>query len=393
MWKWRARQRLDLWRMRPQTAAQRWQPRCVAELAMHTRHRRSTLCECHYASRALCMEQNLIAGRGRLSFRPNTELRSPYAVGVGSTTVDDWDLLEAVWAAGFADLLRPLSAWRSKPGADTSAAASSFVGANRVPEFDGRVDLPVLVSESLYTVQPQREKCVAVCLSGFGYVAPRSTALRCTALTHASVSMVVGMSRVPLACRHVEMMFETFGVPALYMAKEAVLTSVSFGRATALVVDFGADSTSVVPVHDGYALNKGVQRSDVGGDMLTDQLTKLLRRKGATLRPQYAFSRKVRFDAPAQHAACTTPLTPSGFVWLRMVVVVVVVVVVAVIDQKLRDGSWKLHKIASATAHPSFEAWSVRVCPRLPKPAGLPPHLDVYAARTLWTISRRHAAL
>ncbi|KAG0574953.1 hypothetical protein KC19_VG305400 [Ceratodon purpureus] len=54
--------------------------------------------------------------------------------------------------------------------------------------------------------------------------------------------------------RVVELMFEKYDVPALFLAKNAVLTSFASGRATSLVVDCGGGSTTVAAVHDGYVL-------------------------------------------------------------------------------------------------------------------------------------------
>ncbi|KAJ8490886.1 hypothetical protein OPV22_012607 [Ensete ventricosum] len=53
-----------------------------------------------------------------------------------------------------------------------------------------------------------------------------------------------------------ELMFESYKVPALFLAKNAVLTSFASGRATSLVVDSGGGSTTVAAVHDGYVLQK-----------------------------------------------------------------------------------------------------------------------------------------
>ncbi|KAG6516497.1 hypothetical protein ZIOFF_026962 [Zingiber officinale] len=53
-----------------------------------------------------------------------------------------------------------------------------------------------------------------------------------------------------------ELMFESYKVPALFVAKNAVLTSFSSGRATSLVVDSGGGSTTVAAVHDGFVLQK-----------------------------------------------------------------------------------------------------------------------------------------
>nr|XP_027186620.1 actin-related protein 4 isoform X3 [Cicer arietinum] len=58
--------------------------------------------------------------------------------------------------------------------------------------------------------------------------------------------------------RAAELMFEKYKAPALFLAKNAVLTSFASGRATSLVVDSGGGSTTVAPVHDGYVLQKTV---------------------------------------------------------------------------------------------------------------------------------------
>ncbi|KAG1361203.1 putative Actin-related protein 4 [Cocos nucifera] len=56
--------------------------------------------------------------------------------------------------------------------------------------------------------------------------------------------------------RAAELMFENYKVPALFLAKNAVLTSFASGLATSLVVDSGGGSTTVAAVHDGYVLQK-----------------------------------------------------------------------------------------------------------------------------------------
>ncbi|KAI8099272.1 actin family [Halteromyces radiatus] len=69
-----------------------------------------------------------------------------------------------------------------------------------------------------------------------------------------------------------ELAFEKFDFPAFYLAKDAVMTAFSVGRATALVLDSGAGVTSAVPVYDGYVLKKGILRSPIAGDLLTRQI-------------------------------------------------------------------------------------------------------------------------
>ncbi|KAM3248219.1 actin-related protein 4 [Capsicum chacoense] len=89
-----------------------------------------------------------------------------------------------------------------------------------------------------------------------------------------------------------EMMFEKYQVPALFLAKNAVLTSFASGRATSLVVDSGGGLATVAPVHDGYVLQKAVATSPIGGEILTDCLIKSLEQKGITIKPRYSFKRK-----------------------------------------------------------------------------------------------------
>lgn len=92
--------------------------------------------------------------------------------------------------------------------------------------------------------------------------------------------------------RTAELMFEKYNVPALFLAKNAVLTSFASGRATSVVVDSGGGSTTVAPVHDGYVLQKAVLSSPVGGELLTDCLMKSLESKGIVIKPRYSFKRK-----------------------------------------------------------------------------------------------------
>lgn len=89
-----------------------------------------------------------------------------------------------------------------------------------------------------------------------------------------------------------ELMFESYKVPALFLAKNAILTSFASGRATSLVVDSGGGSTTVAAVYDGYVLQKAVSTSPIGGEFLTECMMKSLESKGIVLKPRYSFKRK-----------------------------------------------------------------------------------------------------
>ncbi|KAL4633247.1 actin-related protein 4 isoform X2 [Quercus suber] len=113
--------------------------------------------------------------------------------------------------------------------------------------------------------------------------------------------------------RTAELMFEKYKVPALFLAKNAVLTSFASGRATALVVDSGGGSTTVAPVHDGYVLQKAVASSPIGGEFLTDCLLKSLESKGMMIKPRYAFKRKETRPGEYQTVDLDFPNTTESY--------------------------------------------------------------------------------
>lgn len=80
-----------------------------------------------------------------------------------------------------------------------------------------------------------------------------------------------------------EVLFETFNVPALFIAPQAILSLYASGRTTGVVLDSGDGVSHVVPVYEGFALPHAITRTDVAGRDVTDQLQLLLRRSGRNL--------------------------------------------------------------------------------------------------------------
>ncbi|CDW54971.1 Putative actin [Trichuris trichiura] len=92
-----------------------------------------------------------------------------------------------------------------------------------------------------------------------------------------------------------ELMFETFDVPAFYLGKTASLVAISHEQPTSLVVDCGSSGTSVVSVMDGIPLLKTVNRTPLGGDVLTESCHTLIKKHGGEVVPRYKVLRKVFF--------------------------------------------------------------------------------------------------
>ncbi|TIA91374.1 hypothetical protein E3P81_02037 [Wallemia ichthyophaga] len=67
-----------------------------------------------------------------------------------------------------------------------------------------------------------------------------------------------------------EIAFDKFNVPGFYIANDSVLSAFAAGKSTALIIDIGAESTSVTPIVDGFVLRKGVVRNNIGGTQITN---------------------------------------------------------------------------------------------------------------------------
>jgi actin beta/gamma 1 len=77
-----------------------------------------------------------------------------------------------------------------------------------------------------------------------------------------------------------QIMFETFGVPAMYVAIQAVLSLYALGRTTGIVFESGDGVSQVVPIWEGVVIEHAILRLNVAGRDLTDWMVKLLAKRG-----------------------------------------------------------------------------------------------------------------
>jgi actin-like protein 6A len=113
--------------------------------------------------------------------------------------------------------------------------------------------------------------------------------------------------------RLVELFFETFQVPALYLARSAVLAAYASGRTTGIVLDMGHSGISAVPILEGSIVKDKMLRTHVGGAAMSAVLKTQLAAAGKRLRPIWSFKRAVTRsnDGTVTHAE-VTPISRPG---------------------------------------------------------------------------------
>ena len=89
--------------------------------------------------------------------------------------------------------------------------------------------------------------------------------------------------------------------------------SFAAGKPSALVIDLGASSTSITPVHDGLILRKGVTRSPLAGNFISDQLRLLFSTSNPPipLTPHYLVTSKTAVDAGSPALATYRSFSPG----------------------------------------------------------------------------------
>ncbi|XP_003765229.1 actin, clone 302-like [Sarcophilus harrisii] len=81
----------------------------------------------------------------------------------------------------------------------------------------------------------------------------------------------------------IEIFFETFQVPALYVALQGLMALYATGKNTGIVLDCGDGVTGVIPIYEDRCLLQSMSRSDFAGRDVTNYLSRLLLERGIHL--------------------------------------------------------------------------------------------------------------
>eukprot|EP01065_Artemidia_motanka_P036017 TRINITY_DN4391_c0_g1_i1.p1 TRINITY_DN4391_c0_g1~~TRINITY_DN4391_c0_g1_i1.p1 ORF type:complete len:424 (+),score=152.07 TRINITY_DN4391_c0_g1_i1:160-1431(+) len=77
-----------------------------------------------------------------------------------------------------------------------------------------------------------------------------------------------------------EILFESVGIPSLYVAQTPVLSLYSSGRTTGMVIEAGFGLCHTAPIFEGYPLFHSILQLDFAGQELTDMVVKQLADQG-----------------------------------------------------------------------------------------------------------------
>ncbi|KAM9990447.1 hypothetical protein ACTFIY_006494 [Dictyostelium cf. discoideum] len=81
-----------------------------------------------------------------------------------------------------------------------------------------------------------------------------------------------------------QVMFESFGIPSLYIGISSILSLYASGRTTGLVLEIGDGVTSASPIYQVISLVNSIERLDLAGRDITNYLMQILQERG------YSFS-------------------------------------------------------------------------------------------------------
>lgn len=80
-----------------------------------------------------------------------------------------------------------------------------------------------------------------------------------------------------------EVMFDTFRVPATHISLQTILSLYSSGRTTGVVLNIGDGLTETLPLYEGYSIMNALRKEHIAGKEMTNYMMKLLNENGLPL--------------------------------------------------------------------------------------------------------------
>ncbi|EGG20153.1 hypothetical protein DFA_07273 [Cavenderia fasciculata] len=93
--------------------------------------------------------------------------------------------------------------------------------------------------------------------------------------------------------RTTEIMFESLGIPSLYMAPAQLLSLYATSRDTGIVLDSGHQISHAVPIYKGQVINHAISTLELGGIDITKELAKLINQQANS---NYQFNTSKQLD-------------------------------------------------------------------------------------------------
>ena len=84
-----------------------------------------------------------------------------------------------------------------------------------------------------------------------------------------------------------QVLFEKLNIESLYITNTSTLSLYANGKTTGIVVDIGFQTTSCVPIYEGFVLNHAVGKAEMGGKELNEYFIKLINEDKENNKKQY----------------------------------------------------------------------------------------------------------
>ena len=177
--------------------------------------------------------------------------------------------------AGFSGKKSPYTVFPSVVGHDDATMADArsknvYVGDEAVVKRD-RLSLKFPIKQGIVNSWDDMEKIWQHTFDNVLYVNPQEHPVL---VTESPVNPTVNLEKM------LETLFETFSVPAMYAATPPLLALLASGRTGGVVLDLGHGVSHAMPIYEGYAVPRALQRIAFAGEHLSEYIVKLLHKKG-----------------------------------------------------------------------------------------------------------------